>query len=71
MLRTFRVDKSQELTLVDVCTDTLAEEKGDTSSTLLVEDNLEGFGDGVFARVVETGEEEDETLLETRRVAFP
>ena len=70
MLRTFRVDKSQELTLVNVRTDTLAEEKGDTSSTLLVEDNLESFGDGVFARVVKTSEEEDETLLETRRVAF-
>ena len=71
MLRTFRVDKSQELTLVDVRTDTLTEEKRDTSSALLVEDNLESFGDGVFARVVETGKEEDETLLETRRVAFP
>ena len=71
MLRTFRVDKSQALTLVNVCADTLAEEKGDTSSALLVEDNLESFGDGVFARIVETSEEEDETLLETRRVAFP
>ena len=70
MLRTFRVDKSQELTLVNVRADTLTEEKGDASSTLLVEDNLESFGDGVFARVVETGKEEDETLLETRRVAF-
>ena len=71
MLRTFRVDKSQELTLVHVCADALAEEKGDTSSALLVENDLESFGDGVFARVVETGKEEDETLLETRRVAFP
>ena len=70
MLRTFRVDKSQELTLVNVRTDTLAEEKRDTASALLVEDNLESFGDGVFARVVKTSEEKDETLLETRRVAF-
>ena len=52
MLRTFRVDKSQELTLVNVRTDTLTEEKGDASAALLVEGDLKRFGDSIFARVI-------------------
>ena len=70
MLRTFRVDKSQELTLVNVRTDTLTEEKGDASAALLVEGDLKSLGDGVFAGVVQPGEEDDEALLQARWVAL-
>lgn len=50
--------------------DGFAEEEGDASATLLVEDGLEGAGDGVFTRVVQTGEEDDESLLVSWWVAL-
>jgi hypothetical protein len=65
-------------------TDFLAEEEGDGASTMLLKGDLESFGNGVFARVVETGQEDcagqyelyiadterltGETLLRTWRV---
>jgi hypothetical protein len=50
--------------------DGFAEEEGDASAALLVEGGLQSSGDDVFARVVETGEEEDETLLVSWGVAL-
>ena len=58
------------LTSIEFGTNAVAEEDRDATTTLLVESDLESFGDGVFARVVKTSKEEDETLLETRGVAF-
>lgn len=48
----------------------LSEEEGDAAPALLVERGLERAGDGVFAGVVQTGEEEDETLLVSWGVAL-
>ena len=42
----------------------------DAASALLVEGNLKGLGDGVLARAVKTGQEDDEALLGTGRVAL-
>ena len=43
------------LTGVELGADAVADEEGDAAAALLVECDLEGFGDGVFARVVEAG----------------
>lgn len=48
----------------------LSEEQRHTPSSLLVERNLEGFGDLVFARVVQSRKEEDESLLGSRGITF-
>lgn len=46
------------------------EEKRDGSLTLLLQCDLERTGDGVFSGVVETGQEDSEALLGSRRVGF-
>jgi hypothetical protein len=53
-----------------VLPDGFSQEQADASSSLLLQDDAESLGDGIFTRVVETGQEDDETLLETRRVRF-
>ena len=55
---------------VEVWANAVAEEERDAAAALLVECDLEGFGDGVFPRVVQAGEEDDEALLQTGWVAL-
>jgi hypothetical protein len=52
----------------EILPDGLTEQQADASSSLLLQDDAERLGDGIFTRVVETGQEDDESLLETRRV---
>lgn len=53
-----------------VLPDGLAQQQADASSTLLLQHYAQGLGDRVLARVVQPGQEDDEPLLETRRVGF-
>ena len=50
--------------------DGVAQQQGDAAAALLVEDGLEGFGDRVLPRVVQTGEEDHEALLLPWRIAL-
>ena len=50
--------------------DVLAKEQGDRSSAVLLKGDLEGTGNGVLARVVETGKEDSESLLRSGRVGL-
>ena len=52
----------------EILPDGLTEQQADASSSLLLQDDAERLGDGVLARVVKTGQEDDESLLQTRRV---
>lgn len=55
---------------IKVGTDGIAEQERDATSALLVESDLESLCNGLLARAVEAGEEDDEALLGTRRVAL-
>lgn len=46
----------------------LTEKEGDRAAAVLVEGDLEGAGDGVLARVVETSNEDGEALLVSGRI---
>ena len=58
------------LTSVELRANTVTEEERYTATALLVKSDLQRFGDGVLSRVVETSQEDDETLLASGRVAF-
>ena len=58
------------LTRVELRANTVTEEERYTATALLVKSDLQRFGDGVLSRVVETSQEDDETLLASRRVTF-
>lgn len=48
--------------------DGLSQQQTDTSTSLLVKGDLKSLSDGILSRVVETSEEESETLLVSGRV---
>lgn len=48
--------------------DSLTEKQGDGATAVLVEGDLKSTGDGVLAGIVETGDEDGETLLVSGRV---
>jgi hypothetical protein len=58
------------LTSIKIRAHAVTEEERNAAATLLVESDLEGLGDGVLARSVKTGQEQDEALLAARRVAL-
>ena len=50
--------------------DSVTKEERDTTTTLLVESDLQSLCNAVLAGVVETSEEEHETLALARRIAL-
>ena len=50
--------------------DTVTDEERDAATTLLIQSDLQGLGNGVLARVVQASEEQDKALLRARRVAL-
>ena len=50
--------------------DAVSEKEGDAPAALLVEGHLQSLGYCILARVVQASQEQDEALLQARRVAL-